>query len=279
MPNQISYIIYVTNKPRINMPRKSKAQRIKDSEKMLQEYRDAGLGGDTVSLFLYKMISSMKRGKYPTTGQRAWLDKIAKEGVPEPKGDLAYIAEIDEAISVRGLDEKTVQILFEFRGKLMRGWNLSEKQKAWSDRLILKAFKIKDGTHWTPGPDLCKRLDLAVECSKLYSRAYWNSHAGGMGAINTYLAFKSGQQSFIEERDVLLLLKSVKGSLRKIENPKHAEGTIVWVDKTSCGLVVSKPYINNLATAICYDVLVNGSLIKANVERVFKRRVKLKGDA
>ena len=86
-----------------------------------------------------------------------------------------------------------------------------------------------------------------------------------------YVAFKSGIQAYIDERDVLLLLKSVKGSLRKIENPKHAEGTIVWVDKTSCGLVVSKPYINN--EAICYEVLVNGSLIKANIERIFKRHV------
>ena len=86
------------------MPRKSKTLRLQQAKDTLSGYVSAGLRTASQARFLADMISRMERDRYPTKRQRDWLDRIIEEGVPEPKGDLEYIAKIDEALSTDGID-------------------------------------------------------------------------------------------------------------------------------------------------------------------------------
>ena len=123
--------------------RKSKQLRLSQAEDLLQKYEAAGIATAGPGRFLSDMTRKMRSGKYPTTRQRAWLDKLIDEGVPEPKGDLEYIAKIDEALTTEGID--FAQVLTDFRGKLARGWELSEKQKNWCFRTSLRMIT----TNWS----------------------------------------------------------------------------------------------------------------------------------
>ena len=144
------------------MPRKSATLRLQQTQDLLTAYEAAGLGNDYNCRFIRDMAYRLGRGKYPTKRQRDWLDTLIAEGVPAPKGDLEYIAKIDAAMQVDGID--FAHVLRDFRGRLAKGWDLSPKQKTWCDSLIQKAQDIQGGNYWKPDAATVERLKLAVSC-------------------------------------------------------------------------------------------------------------------
>ena len=63
------------------MARKSQAQRLDDAKATLKLWEDAGLSQAKPALFISQMVQSMERGRYPSAGQRKWLDSLTEEGV------------------------------------------------------------------------------------------------------------------------------------------------------------------------------------------------------
>tara|TARA_E500000331_G_C17185254_1_gene682354 strand:+ start:189 stop:962 length:774 start_codon:yes stop_codon:yes gene_type:complete len=257
------------------MARKPQALRLTQAKETLTAYKAAGLETMSQARFLSDMIYRMGRNKYPTKRQRDWLDTIIEEGVPTPKGDQDYIAKIDEAIATQGIDFGNV--LIDFRGKLVRGWDLSKKQKTWCDSLIKKAQSIRDNTFWRPDTDLTKRIKAAVDCSICYTDVYWNTHPGGARALAKAKFWLSDTSTMIDEYTVGKLLRSVAGRLREMENPKFKSGSLGYVDKSNketglweakSGLIISGP--TPTRAGVVYDILVDGEIFSAG--NIRKRR-------
>ena len=252
------------------MPRKSRELRLSQTINVIAEFEAAGLGNDRLCRFARDMKFRLERNKPLSTKRRAFLDSVIDQGVPEPKGDLVYIAKIDEAIATEGID--FADILRDFRGKLARGWDLSEKQKAWCDNLIEKAETYRDGSYWRPDESLSKRIELAVSCFVCYSGGYWDTHPGGYRAIMKAKQWMSGEIAVIDERTVEKLFKAVAGKLREMENPRFQVGAI--------GFHLNKPAVileGPIPTSrgIAYDVLVDGQVYRTTVlSKRFKKEKK-----
>ena len=257
------------------MPRKSKTLRLQQAKDTLSGYVSAGLRTASQARFLADMISRMERDRYPTKRQRDWLDRIIEEGVPEPKGDLEYIAKIDEALSTDGID--FADVLTDFRGKLVRGWDLSTKQKAWCDKLIATAKEIRDGTHWSPDAEMTERIKIALSCEICYNHTYWMTHSAGAHALKKCAMWVAGSVKVIDSWAVNKLFKTVAGKLRQMENPKFAVGDMGYIKVyTPNSGVVKYPCVildgpKPLRNGISYDVLVNGEVITDTVNNILKR--------
>ena len=260
------------------MARKSQALRITQAKETLSSYTAAGLMAMSQARFLVDMIRRMENGRYPTKRQRDWLDSIITKGVPAPKGDLEYIAKIDEAIATEGID--FVQVLTDFRGKLVRGWDLSQKQKDWCDSLIVKAEDIRNGSHWQPDDAMTERIKIAVSVAVCYNQNYWYTHGGGEKAMRKAKEWLAGELKFIDEWTVNKLFKTVAGRLREMENPKFEMGSMGYVPWKQLGddgkvsharkpgIIIAGP--TPTRSGVAYDILVNGEVITST--NINKRR-------
>lgn len=247
------------------MPRKSATLRLSQTKEVLQAYNTAGLQAMPQARFMRDMISRMERNRYPTKRQRDWLDSIIEEGVPAPKGDLEYIAKIDEALATKGID--FAQVLMDFRGKLVRGYDLSEKQKSWCDNLIEQAKELRDGTFWKPDEDTANRIKIAVQCRVCYAGSYWGSRPGMAKAMTRATDWVNGHSPKIDEWTVEKLFKAVAGRLREMENPRFSPGAMGYVSVYTHGkgsvkypcVVLNGP--TPTRDGIAYDVLADGKIV------------------
>jgi hypothetical protein len=257
------------------MARKSQALRLTQAKDTLAAYQAAGLACASQARFMTDMIGRLERGKYPTKRQRDWLDSIIEEGVPVPKGDPVYIAKIDEALKTEGID--FANILTDFRGKLVRGWDLSEKQKTWCDNLLVKAAELRNDSYWRPDAELTERIKLAVSLRSCYTESFWSTHPGGARAMAKADAWLKGDRATIDEYTVNKLFKSVTGRLRDMETPRFkmgAMGYITVIDQATHnqsrvpGIIVGGPIVAR--QGITYDILVGGKIITTT--NISKRR-------
>ena len=250
------------------MPRKSQAIRLAQSIQTLEAFKAAGyMSHESKLTFIQDMIRRLKRGKTLSKRQRDWLDNIIEEGVPEPKGDVEYIAKIDEALNTEGVLQEDREVLISFRGKTIRGWDLSEKQLAWCNKIIKKAEHLRVGDYWKPDQPTTERIRLAVSCEICYSSAYWGTHPGGARALSRAKAWINGNTASIDEWTVTKLFKAVSGRLRDLENPKFSAGDLIYVARNP-GVVVSGPV--PLPVGVCYDILVDGRIDRIHVNRIYK---------
>jgi len=261
------------------MARKSQALRLEQAETLLAAYDTAGLGAEYNARFIRDMVSRLQRAKYPTKRQRDWLDGLIDEGIPAPKGDLVYIAALDEALATEGID--FAEILTDFRGKLARGWDLSVKQKAWCDSLLEKAKSLRDGTFWRPDEETTERLKLAVEVAVCYNSMYWSTHGGMAKALNNVRLWLTGEAKMVDEWSVKMALKAVTGKLKLMESPRFNVGDKCFVsrrvrnEKTGMqetvsvfGIIIDGPKVGG--RDIVYDILVGAEVISTSDAR--KRR-------
>ena len=174
------------------------------------------------------MINTIQKGKYPTKRQRSWLDQLISDGAPaRPSINEEYISNIDEALTVENLNFHDT--LLDFKGRLMRGWTLSSKQKKFCDDLITKAIEVKNGTAWAPSDAEAARIKLAIEASASYEDAYWYTHPGGHKAVRQAKAWIDGEMAYIDVWTMEKLFKAVAGRLRLLENPKFSLGEKCFV--------------------------------------------------
>jgi len=250
------------------MARKSKDLRLSQAKETLSAYMAAGLETASQARFMRDMISRMERNRYPTKRQRDWLDSIIEEGVPTPKGDPEYIAKIDAALATEGID--FIQVLTDFRGKLVRGWDLSPKQKTWCDNLIKKAEDIRSDDYWRPDVAMTEKIKLAVSVECCYNGTYWSTHGGGATAMSKAKHWLAGDLKVIDEWTVNKLFKTVAGKLREMENPRFELGSMGYLSVfnrekkehiRTPGIIVGGP--SPTRGGIAYDILVNGEVLSS----------------
>ena len=251
------------------MPRKNRNVRLAQAKQTLEAFKAAGyMSHESKLSFMKDMIQRLERGKHLTKRQREWLDIIIEEGVPAPKGDVEYIAKIDEALHTKEISQYDREILISFRGKTVRGWDLSPKQREWCDKIIKKADDLRTGNYWKPDAETYERIKLAVSCETCYSDTYWYTHQAGAAAVRKAKDWLNGSILSIDEWTVAKLFKSVAGRLKDIEAPRHKEGDLVYVSRCP-GIIVSKP--TPFPVGVCYDVLIGGKVDRIHVNRILKR--------
>ena len=267
--------------------RKSREKRIADTEATLEAYRAAGLGDDRRVRFMSDMLYRLGRGKGLTKKQRSWLDSLCEEGVPAPKGDVKLIARIDACLE--HATEKGAEVLKDFRGKLVRGWDLSPKQVAFMERLLVEAEDIRDNGPYVPEPALLEEALFAARLIDSRGDQYKFSHPGMTKASARVLRYEADPESVrITKGDLEWLIRKVgKSSMEQFSSPKFEEGTMVWVARKGCWSKISNRWLDGgYAMAlvvgaptphdgkVCYPVLVDGELKTLRGEVIKKRRPK-----
>jgi hypothetical protein len=254
------------------MARKSQAQRLDDTTHALKLWQDNGHGQEKAAQFLEQMLTRMGKGKYPSSGQRKWLDDLTDKGIGAfpVEHNVERLAEIDEAVNTVAM--QSINVLKEFRYKLKKGWNLSEKQESFLSSLLEQAQDLrKNGL-----PELTDNEIFLVE-SLL-------RHGKTLGK-NDYFGYQQGKCGFVQEvrefyathgtvtaRHIDSLCKMFKGVSRALSETKHPIGSLVPAAGRN-GIVMSGAYVNEAGT-LMIDVMASGKLKPVHYNSVGKRLLK-----
>lgn len=253
--------------------KKSAELRIAQAKESITAYESAGLGDDRNCRFVKDMLRRLEAGKGLSQRQRSWFDSIIEQGVPAPKGDPDLIKRLQACATVVGLPDSEARVLVDFAGRISRGWDLSEKQLAWVEKILVRAEHIKANGPWVPDAAVIKKLKYCAQLERGYSSIYWMTHVGALNALNKVHKFLSGETSVIDEWTVNKVFKAMSRPLRELENPKFNIGEMCWCRLGTGGkvpaLVAAGPYVN-ASGVVVYDVLVDGVLVGTST--ITKRR-------
>ena len=254
------------------MARKSQAQRLLDAKLTLTLWEAHGHVQEKPALFISQMIQRMERGKYPSAGQRKWLDSLTDEGVAAFPviHNSDRLAEIDKAIATCAM--QNIDTLRVFRYKLKKGWNLSEKQEAFLGSLLEQARDLR-----------VNGLPVLTESDKQFVEALLR-HGGSTGK-NDYYGYQQGKLSFIHEvssfydihgtvtaRHIESLRKMFKGVSKALTEQRHPIGSLVPAAGRN-GIVMSGTYVD-AAGMLVIDIMASGKLKAVPFSNVGKRLLK-----
>jgi hypothetical protein len=258
------------------MARKSQSQRLSDAAHTLTLWEAAGHGQEKPALFINQMIQRMERGKYPSAGQRKWLDSLTDEGAAAfpVVHNQARLDEIDEAINTNAM--QSVDVLRDFRFKIKKGWNLSEKQEGFLTSLLEQAQSLREF-------GLPRLTDEERHLVESLLR-----HGSQIGGRNDYYGYQQGKIGFVVEvrnfynthgtvtsRHIESLRKMFKGVTKALTEKKHQIGNLVPAAGRN-GIVMSDAYIDNDG-ALVIDVMAAGKLRAVHYSSVGKRLLKNEG--
>jgi len=230
--------------------------------------------------FISDMISRLKNNKGISSGQRRYFDSLIEQGVPEPKGDQAQIDRYEGSYAILGED---AHVLKDFVDRLRSGYELSQKQADWADRLCETADSIKNGTAWSPSDEDTEKMKLILELSRCYDSGFWATHGRGRAAVQKVNEFISGSRVYISQDDFDAAQHAVRGKLKMIENPKFSANDRCFVFGRDYAIIIEGPYVigpkpivhqyeTYSSSYVGYDVLVNGKLEPYCVSRLLKRK-------
>lgn len=254
------------------MARKSQAQRLSDAICTLTSWELAGHGQEKPALFISQMIQRMERGKYPSAGQRKWLDSLTDEGAAAfpVTHNQDRLDEIDEAINTTAMSR--VDVLKDFRFKLKKGWNLSEKQEAFLASLLEQARDLRANGL----PALNEDEKFLVESLLRYGSTVGNGD---------YYGYQQGKVAFIREvkefyfihktvtkNHIESLRKMFKGATKALTEKKHKIGSLVPAAGRN-GIVMSDAYVD-VNGKLKINVMAAGKLKDVPYAQVGKRLIK-----
>jgi len=277
------------------MARKSQALRLSQINDLVSAFDSAGLMHDRSYCFMQDMIRKMELGKYPTAGQRKYLDSLINQGVPKPKNEQR-VKEILVAADVDGM-QQVKQTLQDFAYKVGKGWNLSEKQDKFLTNLMAKADTLSVEGRFRPSGEIIKDLENAVAICQIKNSWYWQHRPGTAKAydrISQWVMWNTrrevidnvfaelgresiheqGEEPIIDQWVCDKLLSAVKNQINELKNPKYLEGSMVWRIMSNvprmCVLITGCPTIKR--GIIVYPCLVGGEALAVPSEDLRKRR-------
>lgn len=258
--------------------RKSKEQRLEDVRKAIAQWEAAGMGSSRKVEFMRDSLHVLTVGKALSAKQRSWLDALCEEGPPVPKGDPAQLARLDEAMA--HLDPSDATILSEFRQKLVMGWNMSEKQVAFMERLIVKGEKVAREGKWQPSPQVQAEGLFAAQVID-GRNITWKANCPGIASCATRVL--AGQA---DEWTYNRLIESAGPAVREFRSPKFEEGELVRLTSSwpvagwpgpnfpsgSLALITGRP--QPLMGDVGYPVLIDSKPAVVNAKILSRRNPK-----
>ena len=251
------------------MARKPRMQRLQESKALLNAYVQAGLSDDYHARFIRDMVNRLSGTRNLTKKQRDWLDNLIEQGVPEPKGNVDLISRIESALEVPGTDHIS-QPLRDFLGRERRGWDVSDKQRAFRERLLKEAEDIAVNGPWEPSSEQVEKLRICLDLAKGRDGTYWQTHPGdGRALTKVQDYFASCRRDYIDKWSVERLINCFRVAFRELEKPYANEGDMIWArvktnepqpnhrDSVSVpALIAGSPFVNERGR-IVYPVPVS----------------------
>lgn len=214
--------------------RKSKEQRIADTQAAIALWEAGGLRADRRTAFMRDALLRLQRDKGLSPKQREWLDALCAEGPPAPKGNPALLARIDAALE--HLDLRGKEALTSMRGTITRGYPLSEKQEEFLKSLLEGAEKVAKHGHWQPAPELKRKADFACAILSTRPPTWKGTHPGAMRAVYRYKAWQEDPKAHhIDEYVITKVLSACAPAMREYDKPKFEEGELVWLTSSIWG--------------------------------------------
>ena len=215
--------------------RKSNEMRMADTLHAIKLWEAAGFGADKRVAFMRDAHVRMGRGKGLTTKQRAWLDTLTTEQPPTPKGDAALLARLDAAMAQAFITPRSKEALASFKFTLLKGYNLSDAQEKFMNSILAQTEDaIKNGP-WTPSEKQLREATFALSIIKKRGTNWQQMHPGTMNSakrVNEWINTRNTDRAaavLITEWDLDKIISAVKPAVNEFNNPKFAEGDMVWI--------------------------------------------------
>ena len=246
------------------MARKSRELRLSQSRELFAAYTEAGLADDFRYSFIRDMISRLERNRGTSTKQRNWIDSLIEEGVPAPKGDPVLLARIEAAQAVVGMKEYDINILGEFAGKIRRGWDLSEKQAAWMEKLIAEADRLAVDGPYTPDALTLEKFVRQCSPSRHTSKVILLSMNGPLTSFSSRWAESFGNSSRLRTSP-----PKSPATLSRVLTPRlvgtNGDSARLWVPPLSTSVERSSiPYSPRLANLRWQIVITSLSVSRSS---------------
>lgn len=255
------------------MARKSQVLRLLDAKLALTLWEAAGHGQEKPALFIRQMVQRIEAGKYPSAGQRKWLDTLTDEGAAAfpVTHNQDRLVEIDEAINTNAMSR--VDVLRDFRFKLKKGWNLSEKQESFLTSLLEQARDLRANGLPTLTDDEKFLVESLIRYGETVGNGDYYGYQQGKAAAfirevkEFYFIHKTVTKNHIQS-----LCKMFKGVSIALTEKKHPIGSLVPAAGRN-GIVMSDAYVN-VNGKLMIDVMASGQLKAVNYKWVGKRLLK-----
>ena len=257
------------------MTRMSAAKRIELGHKMVERWDLANYANDRNVRFVRDMITRLDRGRSLTTKQRAWYDTAILSTPPEPENkELVDKLIVDSELP--GM-EKTAQTLRDFAYKLSRGWNLSEKQHNFMQKLQTKANDIRKNGRWIPSISEKREIEIGVAFCRRYNQYYLAGQPGKEKALRVCISWLAGDIDFLEEWSARKMIDLCKGDRSKMvdASTRWPIGSLAQTKKGQMGLITSEPIVNSKGKP-SLSLLLEGSQVNIAIDNLKKGRLKRK---
>ena len=247
------------------MARMSAAARIELGQKMVALFAEAGhLGHNNRSVrFVQDMIVRMSRGKGMTPRQREWYDSAVLEVPPTPQNEK-LVNKLRAAAKLVGMEE-LAEPLNDFAYKLSRGWNLSEKQIAFMNKMLLKAQDIEVNGPWQPSPEEAAAMELGAAFARRYSGYYLDSQPGLSKSLKRWHDWDAGRSPVMDPWSANKLMTLCKGERARMVDAaeRWPKGGLVETkarhnQESLLGLVLDAPHVDKNGE-VALLVLVDGA--------------------
>ena len=269
------------------MARKSLQRRLAETTSLYEGYETAGIAASYHGRFIRDMKLRMERGKGLYPKQRNWLDDLIATGVPAPKGDPAQIAAI-EAATVSWADNVDRNwesgVLNDFRGKLVQGYDLSEKQATLLEKLLKRYEDDVTGVNvFTPTDEQREELEILCKLFRGYAGQWQMERPAVRKAVDRVQRYLAGEENAtIEEYHVNKLTKAMGAKLRRVKNARFNAGDLGWMvegfgDDRQTRLVtaITDTYVADNGNIVNDWLIPSGSVTTLAEDRVSKRRIKV----
>jgi hypothetical protein len=250
------------------MTRKSRGQRLAEATQLQAAYDAAGLSQDRSYLFIRDMAVRLARRDI-TGGQKKYLDSLITQGVPQLQ-NVERCAEIDAAIATPGMGHMS-DPLTDFKFKLSKGWNLSEKQEKFLASLLTQAATLQ--AHGMPAltPEQLVRLESMFRIAKSRGGWFWQHRPGQARAVDNAQTCYADHGSI--PADTYGRLEHIfRGPIKKMDSPRLPSGSLAYT-RGAAVVVVTDPYIDEHGRLV-QDVLQNSDMVTALEDSLSKRAPK-----
>jgi len=261
-------------------------KRIELGQKMVELWTSKSCGSDRAVTFVKDMMGRLSAGRVMSPKQRDWFDSAVLTEPPLPQNEeLVNRLRADAALS--GMED-VKEPLTDFAYKLSKGWNLSEKQTAFMQKMMGKADDIREHGPWQPTSEERAAMDLGMAFTRRYSVYYLNGQPGLSKSMDRYNAWVAGLTSAMDEWSAKLLMNLCKGEREQMVDTatRWPIGSLAetrpWSGyESQVGLVLDAPHVNEKGM-VALMILLEGEPRSLVVEQLKKprktRQKKLKVD-
>jgi hypothetical protein len=288
------------------MARKSQKLRLSQALDLKAAYEENSLTSARAYRFLCDATARMGRGKYPTKRQRDWLDALIDEGVPGPtlgSWSMKKLADVDAALKGwAGATERVWErgVLLDFRHRLFKGWNFSEKQTALLEKLVKRSEDDASGANvFTPTEEQRKDLESLCRLYRGYAPLWRSERPAVCNAVDRVERFLAGLVT-IEEYHWNKLNKAMGSRLKTVRAPRFHSGSLgftaprtlgmpqpiaasptpasavwAWSKKTAVMTALTDAYVDDKGSVVNDWLAPTGAIFTLPASWISKRREKI----